>query len=237
MNLKDGGTIEGSRAAVKGNPFTRSRVVGWRYAVEMSAQRLVPVLFLVLLGAGCGGEDEHVTDGPVADARDPDAFVDAGDDAGSERHCGGITGEQCLAGEYCDFPTNTCGAGDEQGLCRPRPVACPDNLVAVPTCACDGMIYGQDCDVYAAGSDLNALGGCPVAEGMFVCGYTQCSLTTQYCQRQPSDVADHPDTFTCQPLPGCPSEHPTCACLANEACGASCSGAGATGLTLTCPGG
>lgn len=195
----------------------------------MSAPRLLAIL--VVLVAGCGGGDEHlppVIDAPVA--------VDAAPDA-SGRACGGHGGGTCHADEYCDFAANTCGATDEQGTCTPRPTSCPDLLVAIPTCGCDSTVYGQPCEAFMAGTDLNAGGSCPVPAGMFACGYTQCTILTQYCERQVSDVVGEPDTYACRPLPSCPSQFATCTCLATEPCGAQCTGMGTTGLTLTCPGG
>jgi hypothetical protein len=203
----------------------------------MRTTPLIPLLAFSLLGA-CGDDEQLPV---IIDARTDaqpglDGPVDAGTDAG-ERACGGRLGATCPGDQYCDFGTNSCGATDEEGVCRPRPTTCPDLLVAVPTCGCDGVVYGQDCEAYMAGTDLDALGGCPVPQGMFACGYTQCSLASQYCQRQVSDVGGEPDGYDCRPLPTCPSQFPTCACLAGEPCGAMCSGMGTTGLTLTCPGG
>lgn len=191
---------------------------------------LVTSLALVWLGGpGCGGGDD---DAVVHDAR-----RDAAADAAGPRVCGGFAGATCRADEFCDFARNTCSVTDEQGVCRPRPTSCPDLLVAVPSCGCDGQLYASECEAQAAGTDLNDQGGCPVPSGWFACGHTQCNLRSQYCQHQVSDVANEPDGFTCPPLPGCPSELPTCACLAGQACGSWCTGQGATGLTLTCPGG
>lgn len=200
-----------------------------RFARRLSSLALCGALCLV----GCGGEDEHRPDA----AATVDAAVDGPpglDAAGSI--CGGFAGATCGPTEYCDYGTNGCGATDETGVCTPRPTGCPDTLVFVPTCACDGVVYGSECDAYAAGADLNANGGCPVATGSFACGYTQCGLADAYCQRQLSDVVGEPDGYACRPLPSCPGGA-TCACLAGEPCGAACSGAGATGLTLSCPGG
>ncbi|HVV86481.1 MAG TPA: hypothetical protein VHE35_25665 [Kofleriaceae bacterium] len=198
-------------------------------------------LIALALATGCGGEDEHLVDaagtldGPPGDAA-LDGAIDASVDAGGTV-CGGILGVPCAADEYCDFPLDSCGFTDEQGTCKPRPEACPDGIVAEPRCACDNMVYGNECDAYAAGFDLNAAGGCAVPDGWFACGYTQCNLFTDYCQHDVSDIGGEPDTFTCKPLPGCPSQFPTCGCLADEPCGSFCTGDGPTGLTLTCPGG
>ena len=186
------------------------------------------------LAAGCGDGDEHLgIDATVIDAA---TSIDAEPDAAT-RQCGGFAGMTCTASEYCDYDRNSCGATDEQGTCVTRPTDCPDLLVAVPTCGCDNVVYGSECDAYAAGADLNAFGSCPVAAGSFACGYTQCNVHSQYCRRDVSDIGNEPDTYSCQTVPACPSQFPTCACLAAEPCGAMCSGAGVTGLTLTCPGG
>lgn len=165
-------------------------------------------------------------------------FPDGGGigDGGSGRVCGGITAEQCPADEFCDFGTNSCGVTDEQGICVTRPTACPD--IFDPVCGCDGQSHGNPCDAAAAGFDVNANGGCPVAGGRFECGFRQCDIANTYCQRAGSDIGGEPDGFTCIGLPVCAGP-PSCACLqgANEPCATSCSGQGATGLTVVCLGG
>lgn len=150
--------------------------------------------------------------------------------------CGGFSGAECGANEYCDYPQNTCGVTDETGVCKPRPDACPLLFVAEPTCGCDGVVYGSACDATEAGTDLNAAGGCAVTAGSFKCGYRQCSLNNQYCQSSPSDVTSVPGTFACNALPACPAGT-TCDCLEGQACGETCSGEASTGLTLTCQAG
>ncbi|HEY5934964.1 MAG TPA: hypothetical protein VIU61_10025 [Kofleriaceae bacterium] len=181
-----------------------------------------PWLVLGILAA-CGGGGSSPNDG--------------GGDGGSGKQCGGFANVQCSATEYCDFPRNTCGAADEPGVCKPRPTACPDTLVAEPTCACDGQVHGNECDANAAGSDVDASGSCTVPGGSFACGYRQCTIQQQYCERQTSDVGSEPDDFSCEALPACPSQFPTCSCLASVPCGDLCTGDGQTGLTVTCPGG
>ncbi|MBK9036988.1 MAG: hypothetical protein IPL61_38015 [Myxococcales bacterium] len=202
----------------------------------MTKRILCPILAATLLVA-CGGDDERV---PIDAAPTVDATatpIDAAPDAPSGTVCGGLAGAACGPTEYCDFAGNTCGSTDETGVCAPRPVGCPDLLIAIPTCGCDGVVYSSPCDALAAGADLDASGSCPVPAGAFACGYAQCDLRTGYCRHDLSDVVGEPDTFTCVAVPSCPSEFPTCACLAGEPCGDACTGVGATGLTLTCPGG
>lgn len=159
-----------------------------------------------------------------------------GGGSGSGKLCGGFGGGLCGPDEFCDFARNGCGAADEAGTCQPRPFGCPDTVFE-PTCGCDGTVYGSACDAAAAGTDVNANGTCKLEPGAFACGFTQCNLMTEYCQRAASDIGNEPDSFRCMPLPACPSQFPTCSCLANEPCGFQCAGDAATGLTLTCPGG
>ncbi|MEZ4403941.1 MAG: hypothetical protein R3B06_28210 [Kofleriaceae bacterium] len=159
-------------------------------------------------------------------------------DAAAGVACGGFAGDTCAATEYCDFSRNTCGATDEQGVCVPRPTACPDLLVAIPTCGCDAVVYGSPCDAAAAGADLDDLGGCPVDADHFACGHAICGVRTSYCRHEVSDVVGEPDAFACVPAPAaCPSGAPACGCLSAEPCGDACTGDSATGVTLTCPGG
>jgi len=150
--------------------------------------------------------------------------------------CGGLGGDsQCPLDQFCNFAGNGCGAADETGICEPRPQGCPD--VFEPVCGCDNQIHGNSCEASAAGVDLNAFGSCPLEAGSFACGFRQCRITDQYCQRIGSDIGGEPDSFGCNQVPSCPSQLPTCACLAAEPCSENCTGDGATGLTLTCLGG
>jgi hypothetical protein len=149
-------------------------------------------------------------------------------DAGA--FCGGFAGTPCAATEFCDYDDNSCGLADQTGICRPRPEVC--TLIFDPVCACDGLVYPNECTANSEGSDLNAQGTCEVPTGMFTCGFKQCDLQTQYCLHEPRRSG--PDTFTCAALPACPSTPATCACLASERCGNACSGNGSVGLRLTC---
>lgn len=188
----------------------------------------LPLLGLVFLLA-CGGSSH----GP-ADASGPGDGSPGGGDP-----CGGRGATACSATEYCDYPDNGCGMGDQTGTCRPRPDVCPvsatgeaPGLIATPTCACDGQIYSNDCDAFRAGFDINAQGSCGLRAGAFACGTTQCTIATQYCRRQPHTTG--PDTFSCAALPAGCSGNQGCSCLQAQPCGDLCTGTATAGMTLTC---
>jgi hypothetical protein len=185
-----------------------------------TGMRLLWLGFVFL--AACGGGGRGGLDGGDG----------GGDDGGTGGVCGGLAGGRCSATEYCDFADNGCGVGDQTGTCKRRPAACPKVVLGAPTCGCDGRVYAGDCPTYSAGTDLNAHGTCDLAAGRFACGYTQCDLATQYCQRQPQPGAA--ETFVCVALPACTGA-PSCTCLKAQPCGNTCTGDATVGLTLTCP--
>lgn len=159
-----------------------------------------------------------------------------GQGGGSLGVCGGEAGEPCPVDEYCDFQPSTCGGDDSTGICKLIPqIGCPE--VDIPTCGCDGNVYGNECEAAAAGVDIDVTGSCtPPSDEQFACGAGFCWLGTEYCQWQISDVAGVDDEFQCFPLPtGC-SGPPDCSCLVGAPCGNVCEGTAATGLTLTCAG-
>ena len=204
---------------------------------------MVRAAFAVVLVAaiGCGGDESGVPDAPGGSPADAppgaiDGNIDAFRDGPPGQRCGPEIDLGCPANQFCDYERNGCGATDEFGYCRDRPTGCPDPIF-VPTCGCDRVVYGSDCEAYLAGTDLNAYGTCPTEAGMFACGYTQCSLDSQYCRRTATDIPTEPDLYECIALPACPTQWPSCACLATEPCGDTCTGLGPTGLTVTCPGG
>jgi hypothetical protein len=154
---------------------------------------------------------------------------------GGGAFCGGIAGVQCAADEFCDFPSNSCGFADESGTCQKRPMACDASYS--PTCGCDGKIYGNPCTANGAGHDVAPAGTCPAPMEMFACGAQFCGAKTQYCERQLSDIANEPDTYTCKDLPAACLGDLSCACIAGVPCGNACAAASDGTLQVNCPGG
>ncbi|HSR96536.1 MAG TPA: hypothetical protein VLM79_05655 [Kofleriaceae bacterium] len=144
--------------------------------------------------------------------------------------CGSIAGIRCATDEYCDFTDNECGIADGGGTCKRRPEACPD--IFRPTCACNGQVYGSECDAAAHGFDVSTNGNCQAPAGYFMCGGGFCDLS-MYCRREsdPSGMA----AFGCVRLPSGCSSSASCGCVSAEDCGESCTGDAQDGLTLTCP--
>jgi hypothetical protein len=155
--------------------------------------------------------------------------------SGSGADCGGIAGLMCAANEFCDYSQNTCGAVDQLGTCKPRPVTCAD--IYMPVCACDGKVHANDCEAAGQGQDISNLGCSPPDATLFSCGPIFCSKGSDYCQRSVSDVGGEPDGFICKPLPGSCMAPAMCDCLAGEPCGSMCEALLDGSLKLTCPGG
>lgn len=103
----------------------------------------------------CGCDGKTYSSDCVASA----AGVSIDHDGECGKTCGGLLGESCEAGYFCDFPPDMiCGNADGQGTCVKKPEACTANLD--PVCGCDGMTYGNACAANAAGVSVAAKGDC-----------------------------------------------------------------------------
>ncbi len=72
--------------------------------------------------------------------------------------CGGIAGAQCGEKEWCSYTDNSCGSGDQTGVCKQRPEIC--TMDYKPVCGCDGKTYSNACNANLAGTDVAKEGDC-----------------------------------------------------------------------------
>jgi hypothetical protein len=62
----------------------------------------------------------------------------------------------CTDAQYCQRPAEDCSA--PTGTCTDRPEVCAD--LYQPVCGCDGVTYGNECRMQAAGASLRSDGTC-----------------------------------------------------------------------------
>jgi hypothetical protein len=147
---------------------------------------------------------------------------------GSE--CGGLRGEQCDSGQFCDFELDAqCGAADRTGTCETIPEVCTDEFD--PVCGCDGETYGNACAANAAGVSVASEGECEQPGGETCGGLlgAQCG-DDQFCDFAPDAACGAADqTGVCTDIPeACTFEfNPVCGCDDNtypNACAANSAG-------------
>ncbi len=72
--------------------------------------------------------------------------------------CGGVTGQSCSSGQYCDVGPGNCQMSKTEGTCRPRPERCTREYV--PVCGCNKTTYLNACLAANAGMSVKHLGRC-----------------------------------------------------------------------------
>ena len=118
------------------------------------------------------------------------------------------THADCADTEYCqDGDPYACDEDRSwaQRTCAEKPTACDD--VAAPVCACDGEVYGNECEAAAAGVNVGSyVSSCAPPPGMFACRNRFCDAGSEYC------TSEFEGSVACQPLPdvGECSSTPSC---------------------------
>jgi hypothetical protein len=164
----------------------------------------------------CGCDD--VTYGNACAAQAAGVSVASEGECGAASgSCGGMLGQGCGAGEYCNYaPEAQCGAADVGGVCQPKPEACDD--IYQPVCGCDDVTYANACEAAGAGVSVASSGECGTTDpGGEVCGGLQglgCA-DGEFCSFSPEAQCGASDmTGVCAPTPeACDAVYdPVCGC-------------------------
>jgi hypothetical protein len=147
---------------------------------------------------------------------------------GSE--CGGLAGEPCGAGQFCDFALDAaCGAADQTGTCEDVPEFCTRELN--PVCGCDDTTYSNACEANAAGVSVASSGECAPSAGNTCGGLLGLSCSDgEFCAFAPDascGAADQTGTCTTRPELCTEEFQPVCGCdgqTYGNACFASAAG-------------
>jgi hypothetical protein len=106
-------------------------------------------------GAGTGGGGGAATGGAGG--------AGTGGAGGQGAPCGGLLGRSCMGGQWCDYPGDTCGAGDQQGVCRPEEPSIVN--CGPPVCGCNGKAYPNACRAHRVNVDTISTRSCIPGNG------------------------------------------------------------------------
>ena len=129
--------------------------------------------------------------------------------------CGGLTGAECQADEFCNYPFEAqCGIADAEGTCEARPSGCDD--VYLPVCGCDEQTYPNACQANTAGVSVASEGECGGGVGDACGGLTGGGCPSeQFCDFPLDALCGSADAMgVCTPIPTtCTTEDsPVCGC-------------------------
>lgn len=193
-------------------PRGDSGVVG--YAERIFAHFAGPILgILVCTSAACsdgGGGAQGGGGGSAGEGGFGGASSGEGGSGGG-MPCDGTPEQWCGYDAYCNAPAGSCPGGGAVATCALRPNDCAGEPTQI-ACACDGEIYVNACEAYAAGFDVGSQGGCQAPPNAFACGPVLCAHGTEYCET----INEY---HRCQPLPeGCKPADAMCDCLNDVLC-------------------